>query len=127
MRRSARLTARRPFQQLREWIDFWEDRARLTPCCLWADEAAIAEDPDLYDCETCVVAEWLGRLDPANARAWSLFRQLVTRLAVDLQCGSEVLRRLTADVSDEEWPDLWARLVLIDEALRPVKDASHGA
>ena len=83
----------------------------------------MAEDPDLYDCATCPVADWLGRLDAANARAWSLFRQLVSRLAVDLHCGDEVLRRLTADVSDEDWPDLWARLVLIDDVLRPVKDA----
>lgn len=99
----------------------------MTPCCLWADEAALREDPDLYDCATCPVAEWLGRLDPWNTRAWGLFRHLATRLAVDLHCGSEVLRRLTADVADDDWPDLWARLVLIDEALRPVKDAAHGA
>lgn len=111
--------ARPRFRQLQAWADFWVDRARLTPCCLFADEDEVAIDPDRYDCATCEVAAWLGRLDEANLRAWHLFRQLATRLAADLDCGAEVLRRLTVDVSDDDWPELWARLVLLYETLVP--------
>lgn len=63
----------------------------------------------------------LESLDAENRQAWQLYKRISTRLAADLHCGSEVLRRMTADVSDEEFPDLWERLSLLYSVLNPVE------
>ncbi len=79
----------------------------------------IAGDPEMYDCEACPVMGALDGLDPDNRRAWRVYREAVSRLAADLHCGAEVLRRLTATVADEDWPDLWARLSLLYDTVNP--------
>lgn len=81
----------------------------------------------MYDCQTCAVADRLDGLDADNMRAWRLYRDLVSRLAMDLHCGGEVLKRLTATISDDDWPDVWNRLALLYDILQPVKDEPHGA
>lgn len=65
------------------------------------------------------MAAALEGLDEENSQAWGIYRQLVSRLAADLTAGGEVLRRLTAHVPDEDWPDLWRRLVLLYQTLNP--------
>lgn len=94
---------------------------------MWSDEDEIASDPEQYDCQTCAVAEAIDGLEPDNVRAWRLYRQIVCKLAIDAQCGNEVLRRLLADVSDDEFPDVWARLMLLHDTLNPAPVTPHGA
>ena len=51
------------------------------------------------------------------------------RLTADLHCGGEVLRRLTAEVSDDDFGDLWDRLTLLYDVLNPItaETPHHGA
>ena len=66
-----------------------------------------------------MVREQLDGLDAENRAAWTLFRQFATRLTADTHAGAEVLRRLTRDVPDEDWPGLWQRLTVLYDVLLP--------
>lgn len=93
----------------------------MTPCCLFADDEELRIDPEAYECGTCPVLANLEGLDAENRQAWGLYKRIVTRLAADLYCGAEVLRRFTADVSNDDFPDLWERLSLLYSVLNPVE------
>lgn len=88
-------------------------------CCQWADDEQLQNEPDLFQCETCPVAEHLEGLDAANAQAWTIFQQLATRLVVDAKLGPEVFRRMTEDV--EEIEPLLTRLGILYDVMMPPK------
>ena len=111
---------RRPrFVNLREFCLFWvEERAHYT-CCQFADEEQLANEPDLFNCQTCPVAEAIDGLHPENAEAWALFRRVVGRLVIDAGLASETLRRLTQDLSAADFADTLDRLTLIYDVVMP--------
>lgn len=116
-----------PFDALREFVGYWVDEGRHTPCCQFATDEEIHGDRAMFDCDRCVVADHLDTLAPENARAWSLFHQLCARFVVDTGCTAAVLTRLTAETSAREYADLVARVALIFDVYYPPKRASDGA
>ena len=79
----------------------------------------LKDDPDLFDCATCPVREAWEGLDDANREAWAMFQRLMSRFVVDLGAGSAVFARMTADVPDEAYADLVARLTVLYDIVCP--------
>jgi hypothetical protein len=86
---------------------------------LIVDEALIEEDPEVFDCDTCEVAQALASLDDANREAWTLYRKVVTRLSGDLNAGGTVLERLTREMGPSEFDETWRRLMILYNAICP--------
>jgi len=117
--------ARRPFENLRAFVEFWADEKDSHTCCLFATDEEL-EEP-VFDCDTCPVRQALDGLRPENEQAWRLFHRLGSRFVVDFGVGAEAFKRLTADVPDDEVPDLLQRLALIYDGLYPPpKMPDHG-
>lgn len=60
-------------------------------------------------------------LDTDNATAWALYQRLCNRFVNDIQAGSVVLDRLTADDDAESFGDKVERLNVIYAVLQPPK------
>lgn len=73
----------------------------------------------MFDCDGCPVAEQLDGLDARNCYVWNLYRKTVVRLAADLHAGGAVLSRLTADLSQDDFDDVWRRLVMLYNTIDP--------
>ena len=76
------------------------------------------EDPESYDCASCVVAQAYDTFqqDHDNVRAWRLFQQVATRFLFDGHGVGQAFDRLTAHESPEDYRRLLARVsVLYDE------------
>lgn len=86
---------------------------------MFATDDEIETDVDVYDCQTCTVADALEELWPENRAAWTFFRKLLTRFTFDLGCVGMALDRLTRDFEPEELADLLNRLSLIYDELYP--------
>lgn len=95
------------------------DQRPQRPCCLFVDPTTLAEEPALYNCDQCGVAEQLNGLTRENRRAWDIFHRLARRLPVDARLAGAWWATLTADEPDVE--DLMDRLSLIYDYLQPAK------
>lgn len=73
----------------------------------------------MFDCDDCPISEALADLDPFNCRVWTLYKQVVTRLAADLHVGSVVLQALTRDMSPDDFAETWRRLVVLYNTIDP--------
>lgn len=83
------------------------------------DDATVEGDEDVFECDTCPVREQIEALDSFNTYVWTLYRQVVTRLAADLHAGGTVLQSLTRDLSPDEFAEVWRRLLLLYNVLDP--------
>lgn len=101
------------------------DDAPSVACCQRATPEEVADDPELYQCETCPLRIAQAQLFPENVTAWWLYTQVATRFLVDLHAGGLALERLTADQSSEEFSDLLERLTLLYDVVCPVKTETH--
>jgi hypothetical protein len=50
----------------------------------------------------------------------------VSRFAADVHTGGEALRRLTADLSDEDFRETWRRLCLLYDVVDPPPEPTKG-
>jgi hypothetical protein len=92
-----------------------------------ADDELVEAIPEDFECETCEVRERLDSLASENAYAWSIFQQAYTRLAFDGNAFGEVVRRLTAHLSEDEFADLWGRMNILYDVLVPPPARTKGA
>lgn len=97
------------------------DEAPSVACCQRATAEEVAEDPDLFDCDTCALRQAQTQLFPENVLAWWLYTQVATRFLVDLHAGGLALQRLTADLSSDEFSETLERLTLLYDVVCPVK------
>ena len=79
----------------------------------------VAQDPEVYDCDGCVLRQALEGLDEDNRRAWQLWQRLARRLIVDLHAGSQVLRWALAEDTPEQALVMMDRLSILYETLQP--------
>jgi hypothetical protein len=95
--------------------------ARDYPCCIFADEDQTEQDPELYDCDECPVADALHDLDgdPKCAEAWSIFRKCVNRFTVETHCVPTALAAATAGKEPDDVMDLLERCELMFDILHP--------
>ncbi len=97
------------------------------PCCLIESAESVdqnTDDPEWFQCDRCEVAARLEGLSPENSEAWAIFRTCLTRLAGDGHVVGEAIRRFTAHVPDEDFPDVWHRLNVLYDVLCPEKPTS---
>lgn len=83
------------------------------------DEETADEDGEQFECDECPVAQALADLDPFNARVWSIYKQVVTRLSADLHAGGVVLQAVTRDLDPDDFAEIWRRLTLLYNTLNP--------
>lgn len=79
------------------------------------------EQPELFDCQKCPVADALEGLEDDNAEAWRMFQRLAGRFVVEMHLSPEVFRCYTAERSERELDDLLDRLELIYDVVMPVR------
>jgi hypothetical protein len=84
-----------------------------------ATDEEVETDAELFDCDDCPVREALEGLWPENADAWRMFHRVVTRFAVDMHAGAEIMRRLAVDIDADDFGDLVDRFSLIYDLLYP--------
>ncbi len=109
-----------PFAQLREFAEFWKYDAQALTCCLTATEEELEEDPEAYlGCEDCPVAQQIDGLDAQNHDAYRLYQQVVTRFAVEAHAIPLALSRITEDLSQDEFTDLWERFGVLHDVFCP--------
>lgn len=95
-------------------------------CCLLVDETTAETDAEAFECESCQVAQQLSGLDPINTLVWRLYRQVICRLSADLSAGGMVLARLTHELTDDDFADVWRRLVKLYDILDPPPKGPNG-
>lgn len=117
--RARRSGARSPFRQLRDLCEFWADERKHVTCCQFADDEALTNEAELFDCETCAISRHLDVLDVDNRRAWDLAQVLFVRLIADTHALGPVLLRLTPDLDPEDFEQLMRRLTLMYDVLVP--------
>lgn len=96
-------------------------------CCLLASQQEIDDDPAVYDCDGCVMAQELGALDRDNAEAWGLFHRVCGRFAHEAG-----LMGMRVNLETDGWPaqdvlDLLDRLEIIYHHLVPPQEPRRGA
>jgi hypothetical protein len=95
------------------------------PCCQTAQAEVIETDPEQFDCQTCPLAEHLGRLDEENVIAWTTFHRVCSRFAVETHAAPAIYAQALAATDN---PDgLTARVSLIYDAYYPTKRSDRGA
>ena len=116
-----------PFAALREFAEWWVDVGQQTPCCQFATEDEIGQDPDQYRCDTCLVVQAFDGLDEDNRKAWTLFRQVCTRFLFETHSTGVALARLTADLDEDTMADTLTRLSILYDLHYPPKRGHNGA
>jgi hypothetical protein len=89
------------------------DEGRLTPCCQFASAEEVALDPDVYNCQSCVVAQAVNQLDGENLAAWELFQKVMTRFAAEQRVIGVWLGKIAEDMPTEDFEDLMMRLSIL--------------
>jgi hypothetical protein len=107
---------------LREFCEFWIDKANDAACCLFADDETLRTDGEQFVCRECIVAEQLRELDDENREAWTLYRTLGNRYLLDIDCAGLLFKRLTEDMDTETFLERCEQLRVIYDTLQPVKD-----
>ncbi len=97
------------------------DDGRLTPCCLHTDAETVETDPQAFDCDTCEVRRQWDGLDADNREAWTLYRKVSTRFAVERGLVASQVQRVLRRLDDEDADDLMTRLALVHESCCPVR------
>ena len=105
-------------QQFAEW---WADAGQHTPCCQFATADDIEQDPEQYQCDTCLVVRAFDGLDEDNRKAWTLFRQVCTRFLFETHAIGAALMRLTADLDEDAMADTLTRLSILYDSTYPQK------
>lgn len=103
-------------------MQWWVDEGRQTQCCRFASDEEVALDPEMYQCESCLVSAALNGLDAENRAAWARFQQVCSRFTVDTHAAGLVFERLTADLSVADYDDALARQSLIYDVYVPVRN-----
>ena len=79
-------------------------------------------DAELFECDSCPVLAQLQELDPVNAEAWRIYRELASRFAAELHMGGVALDRMTQGWDEERFTDLWRRLTVAFDVLNPAPE-----
>ncbi len=83
------------------------------------EDEALEQEPELYQCETCPVADAQGQLWTENAEAWGVFQRLAQRFVIDTHLGPSVFAALTADAEPDAVVDLVERLGVMYDIVAP--------
>ena len=95
-----------------------DERPHLA-CCQFADAEQLAHDPDLFDCESCRVADAVEGLDQENAAAWSLYQMVASRFVTEAGVAPLVLERHLSELPLEDFTDTLERLGVVHDILAP--------
>lgn len=96
-------------------------------CCLGSSDEEINEEPSLYDCERCPVADALDGLDDENRETWQIYNQAISRFAVETHTVPLVLQDALAEMTTDARIDTMQRLALLYDVLSPPRGDSRGA
>lgn len=88
-------------------------------CCEHVDDEDLRREPELYDCDTCLVRIAVEELAPENGEAWNMFHHLAQRFLVDTHLTAKAFEALTADWDAERILDLLERLGIIYDIVMP--------
>jgi hypothetical protein len=120
----------RPFERLTTFARFQKDEANDIACCRFVSEQERADGrlEGVYDCATCPVAAQAAELeaDAANAEAWRLFTQTITRFSSDLHLAGVMVDRMTAGMDPEDFADLMRRFGILYDVLCPPPEPRGG-
>lgn len=119
-------SSRRPFANLRAWLEWITDEGKASSCCRFATEDEIRERPETFDCRSCPRLQRFCELWPENVTAWDCYQALGHRTVRDVQAGTWTLQRFTAGWSWQRIADLLARVDLILEFLAPREGPHEG-
>jgi hypothetical protein len=89
-----------------------------------ADDATLETDPELFNCETCPVADALAEIeaDRPNCEAWRLYEQAVNRFTVDTHCVPLAVKAVMGERSSEDIADLLERFAVLYSIANPAPE-----